>query len=369
MKLIRLHKMFKQCLFFVLLLVCSSVSAIEVTDLYQAKVAVNSQASKERSQAIRKAMAAVMLKVGGQASVLTNATIKKQLQRYNQFLIQYRYERQAEQLYLVAYFNENKINQLFQQANLPLWGSLRPQVLVWLIEEDNLSRQILSESSESELPTVIANFSETRGLPLLIPLMDLQDNLTVNVADIWGRFSEETLNASQRYFVDTSLIVRISNSSLVNNEAPECEGVLCHEQTKYVIDWSLIAEHQKFGQAIEGTDPKGMLTEVLKEVANVIYQEYALSTDLTNELIIEVANVESLKNYIEITEFLAELSAVESVTLIKAEQEKRTFKLALLGSKKALLSSLKLNDELQQYIDPLAGAEPQEYPIFYWRKQ
>ena len=36
-------------------------------------------------------------------------------------------------LFLLANFNEDKINQLFYDANLPLWGSLRPQVLLWLI--------------------------------------------------------------------------------------------------------------------------------------------------------------------------------------------------------------------------------------------
>ena len=286
---------------------CSfSLSAVEVTDLYQAKVAVTSQASTARNQAIKKAMAAVMLKVGGQASVLEQAEVKRQLNRYNQYLSQYRYERSDGQLFVVAMFNEDKINTLFQQQNLAIWGSLRPQVLVWLIQEDKLSREVLAESGSSLLPKQIQTFSEQRGLPLLLPLMDLEDSLNVNITDLWGRFANATERAANRYFVDANLIIRISNSSLVQ-QAPEqqtCEGVLCQEaQVWYAVDWSLLAEHQQFGQTYEGRDLQQLLANVLQDVAHVVYQSYASSTELSNELLIDVANVDSLKTYVEIHQF------------------------------------------------------------------
>ncbi|NMP32486.1 DUF2066 domain-containing protein [Thalassotalea sp. M1531] len=369
MNLIQLHKMLKLITFLTALLLPSLVFAVEVTDLYQAKVAVDSQASNARNVAIKQAMASVMIKVGGDESVLSNNTVKQQLKRYNQYLTQYRYERDQKQLFLVALFDENKINVLFQQANLPLWGSLRPQILVWLLEENKLERNILSESGVSELPQQIREFSQQRGLPLLLPLMDLEDSLSINITDLWGRFASEAQQQSSRYFVDATLIIRISNSSLLS-EPPadnECEGVLCQEQVRYALDWSLISEQQQFGQLLEGTSTKALLNKALIDVAQVIYQGYASSTDLSNELVIDVANVTSLKTYVEISRFLNELSAVEEVTLVSAQQQVRRFKLKLLGSKKALLASLKLNDQLQQYIDPLVGEEPDANPVFYWR--
>ena len=50
--------------------------SVEVNDIYQASVAVNSQTSRDRTFALKKALAAVMLKVGGEKSVLENDLIK-----------------------------------------------------------------------------------------------------------------------------------------------------------------------------------------------------------------------------------------------------------------------------------------------------
>ena len=368
MKLIRLHKMYKLSLFLFLLLCSLQVKAIEITDLYQAAVPVTSQLTADRNKATRQAMVAVILKVGGQESVLSNPLVRKELAKYKQYLTKYRYEREQDNLNLVAFFDENKINQLFQNANLPIWGSLRPQILVWLVAEDNLSREVISEAANALFAETIQSFSRQRGLPLLMPLMDLEDAVSVNITDLWGRFAAETEVMSARYLVDASLIIRLSNNSLVNQTTEACEGVLCQEQNLYAMDWSLVAEQQRFGELMHGSSPKDMLNSVLVQVADVIYQDYALSTDLSNEVTIEVANVDSLSTYVDIQRFLTELSAVESVTLVSAEQEARRFKLKLLGSKQALMASLKLNDNLQQYIDPFASKESQAYPIFYWRR-
>ncbi|MFD2166919.1 DUF2066 domain-containing protein [Thalassotalea euphylliae] len=368
MNLINLDKMIQR-----LVLVCALVfncyaNAIEVTDLYQATVPVDSQVNSERNKAIKNAMAAVMIKVGGQPSVLDNQLVKQGIAKFNQYLSKYQYERIEQQLFVVAEFNEDKINRLFQQANLPIWGRLRPQILVWLVEEDRFSRQVLAESSDSTLPKQIVEFSQVRGLPLVLPLMDLEDTVNVNITDLWGRFSAETQLYSQRYLVDASLIIRISRDNNDASHDESCEGILCEEVPEtYSLDWSLIAERQQFGQVYQGNNQNELLANALDDVAEVIYQDYASSTDLTNELLIEVANVDSLKTYVDVQRFLSELSAVESVSLVSAEQERYTYKLSLLGSKKALLASLKLNDVLQQYVDPLAGAEPQLYPVFYWR--
>ena len=371
MKLIQLNKMLQALVLILTIFSMFSAAAIEVTDVYQAKVAVNSQANKDRNQAIKEAMAAVLLKVGGQETILGKSEIKRQLNRYNQYLAQYRYERDEEQLFLVAMFDENKIKQLFQQQNLAIWGSLRPQILVWLLTEDGLNREVVAESSQLPWPKQIESFSEHRGLPLLLPLMDLEDSLQVNVTDLWGRFDDATEQASQRYAADANLIIRISNSSLLaEQEQPTvCEGVICQQPSWYAVDWSLLAEHQQFGQTYEGSNVETLLSQVLKDVASTVYESYALSTDLNNELLIDVANIDSLSSYIEVLEFLSCLSAVESVTLVQAEAQTRTFKLNLLGSPKGLLASLKLNKKLQRYIDPLVGEELGANPVFYWSKQ
>lgn len=400
--------MFKIIIFLLFVIVAflpfKSLEAVEVKGLYQASIAIESQNSQDRARALKKALAAVMLKVGGKKSVLDNQVIKQSLKNYGAYLSQYRYQvkplqaadksSKDKQLFLLASFNEEKINQLFQQANLPLWGSLRPQILLWLIDEQGLTRTIMSNASESNLPVLVNKFSTQRGLPILMPLMDLTDANSVAISDVWGRFQQPIISASKRYFAEAIIVMRISNSSLVTMaseselgatnmlEPADC-GLLCEQaqanEQPYVLDWSLIdvstaQGQQQFSQQYQGDDPQVLLQKGLDDITELIYQRYALSTTNQNNLVIEVANVDSLATYVEVFDFLTNLSSVNAVTLLSAKGEVRRFNLDLLGSVDAWLASLRLNKQLQQYIDPLAKFdEPlapanseSSVPVFYW---
>ena len=357
-----------------------TLKAVEVKDLYQASVTVNSQNGSDRAVALKKALAAVMLKVGGEKSVLENDVIKKSLNNYRSYLSQYRYQHKSfhvsdeqknnKQLFLVASFNAEKINSIFQQANLPLWGRLRPQVLLWLIDEQGLTRNIISNSSSSNLPFIINEFSAQRGLPIMMPLMDLTDSSQIKMSDVWGRFQQPIKEASSRYFAEAIAVIRISNSSLLisnqldsENIALEDCGLLCADsklkEQHFVLDWSLldwgvIEGQQKFSQQYQGDNPQVLLQQGLADITELIYQRYALSTTSQNDFIIEVANVDSLATYVDVFDFLNDLSSVNSVTLQSAKGSSRRFNLQLRGTKAALLASLKLNNKLTQIIDPLA---------------
>jgi len=367
----------------------TAIEAVEVNDLYQANVAINSQNNTDRGIALKKALAAVMVKVGGNKSVLDNKTIKKALSNYRLYLNQYRYQfntihtiksiveaqTQTKQLFLLASFNEDKINQLFEQVNLAIWGSLRPQILLWLVNEEGLIRTIMSNSTDSPLPFIVNDFSAQRGLPIMMPLMDLTDANQITSSDLWGRFEKPLRKASSRYSAEAIVVIRITNSSLVDIKPDKTL-----KEEGYTLDWSLIGlrskgEQKTFSQQYKGSDRKKLLQQGLADITDLIYQYYALKTTSSNEIIIEVANVDSLSTYVDVFNFLTNLSAVKSVTLLHAEGASRHFNLQLLGSPDALVASLRLNKQLKQFIDPLARFNATAFdneasditvPIFYW---
>jgi len=396
--------MFKSIVFLLIVIVTflssMTLRAVEVKGLYQASIAINSQNSSDRSHALKKALAAVMLKVGGEKSILDNKIIKRSLKNHHLYLSQYRYQHKTlqvanlqgnkKQLFLIASFNKDKINQLFQSVSLPLWGSLRPQVLLWLVDEQGLIRRIMSNSSASNLPFMVNEFSAQRGLPIMMPLMDLTDANQIKVSDVWGRFQQPIKEASSRYLAEAIAVMRISNTSLVSLEShnkevlePDDCGLLCvQSQAKkqnYVLDWSLldwslIKGQQKFSQQYVGNVPQELLQQGLADITELIYQRYALSTTSQHDFVIEVANVDSLATYVDVFDFLNDLSSVKTVTLLSAKADSRRFNLQLLGSTDALLASLKLNKQLTLFVDPLAQfneplseEEPEKrVPIFYW---
>ncbi len=382
--------MFKNCIIFCVFFIFTCtirVNAVEVKGLYQAKVVVKSQTLAQKNIALKKAMQAVLIKVGGEKSILKNKVIKKAINNHRLYVSQFSYVREQmvklpldeisladefDALFLLASFDEDKINQLLQQAQLPLWGSLRPKVLFWLVEEDNFARQILSESSHSNAPTIVSNLVKKRGLPVILPLMDFTDTTQIAISDLWGRFSSAVIKASARYSSDAVVVIRISNSSLLSESTTKLDcRPLCNSESKgqeFVLDWTLFDSNISHvsEQLYQGRDSDKLLSQALSDITDVIYQGYALSVQKNSELIIDVANIDSMKEYIALTDFLLDLSAVNSVVLLSADGRNRRFRLNLLGSKQTLLSSLRLNNKLNQYTDPLARVVADAVPIFYW---
>ena len=342
---------------FVLILLVSSLfsarlSALEVDDLYQASVPVESQARTQREQAIKLALKGVFIKVGGGENVLTNKVLRQAQKIARRYMSQYHYQRQGEQLNLVVNFNEDKVNQLFNKADLALWGSLRPQVLLWLIDEHGASRRIIAADADSNNPTSVNYFSQKRGLPIVMPLMDRTDNKRVVVSDFWHYFPERIQQASRRYFADTIVVMRISDSSLLANVA--C-GLLCQQQqtqSPKVLDWRVYTQGALYTQQYQGVDKISLIKQGLSDITRLIYQSYALSSSAESDFVIEVKNVSSLKSDKHLYDFLADLSGVKSVTLISAQADVRRFKLDLNGSKASFLAALKLNKKLTQYVKP-----------------
>jgi hypothetical protein len=374
------HMMFVLLL---LLLPCKEVLAVEVSSLYQGKVEIENQSTANRRKAIKAALSVVMVKVGGTQKILAKPEVRKAINNYNLYLSQYQYETDEQGvLYLQAQFNESKVNKVFQSHNLPLWGSLRPQTLIWLVEEDMLSRKVVSSMSSSQLPTVIQKSSQTRGLPVIMPLMDLEDSQNIALSDVWGKFYQPLSQASQRYDAESIVVMRLSNASLVSSEefqhnkneqvVVNC-GLLCrNEKDKiyYALDWSFVNDKNSMSKQYTGVDKTFLIKEALDDITEQTYEKYALLTSEKQKFTIEVANVNSIETYMEIFRFLDNLSNVRGVTLNEAEGIKRIFTLDIIGSEEAFLQALALNNELQQYIEPFASknrVEEPMHPVFYWK--
>lgn len=371
MKHLLIHYMFRNCLIFLCFVLPLKISAIEVENLYSAKVAVESQSAGDRNQALKNALRAVLVKVGGKE--IAHPLIAQAIKNYSKYVSQYQYIRSNNKILLNVSFDESKINQLFKASDLAIWGRLRPQVMVWLIQEDGFERKIISSTSNSLLPSTINDFSQLRGLPLVMPIMDLTDVTTLTLTDVWGRFSQPVAQASARYMADAVVVIRVSNSSLVASQDDSLACQLC-QAGGLALDWSLMtdaqSEHaQRFSEQYLGDNVDELLIAALSDITDIIYQQYALSTTNSHEFQIDVANIASLADLIAVSDFIGELSAVQSVQLVSAKGTTRRFKLSLIGSQQALLASLKLSEQLNRYIDPLAAPEGKEQvPVFYWGK-
>jgi hypothetical protein len=201
------------------------IEAVEVTDLYRAVMVVDSQAETQRKAATKQALNEVLLKVGGKQSVLSNNLIRQAINNAERYQTQYHYQRKDNQLSLVVNFNDKKVNQLFKQANLPLWGSLRPQVLLWLVEQTENHKTVISDDDSSPINNIVNKFSAVRGLPIMMPSPVSVSNNSYQINDFWEYFPENIHQASQRYTADTHVVMRVSDSSLFTGQALKSEEI------------------------------------------------------------------------------------------------------------------------------------------------
>ena len=192
-------------------LVSGHVEATQVIQTNIAAIAVDDQSQRSQDSALKSAFKQVMIKITGNKDALQNPGVKAALRTPQAYLRSYRFDFQEGEILYVAEFDKIKLNELLQREGLPLWGERRPETLLWLATEDSESgeRQLLDETTPSEMREHLSAKAKERGLPLSFPLMDLTDRSTISIYDVWGRFVQSLTQASHRYSVDNVIGARV----------------------------------------------------------------------------------------------------------------------------------------------------------------
>jgi len=203
--------------------------AVEVEGLYQATITVESRNNEaERRRAFSEAMREVLTKVSGLSETINSSSVRRALNNPEPYVESWRAqanlvpvnaEAQVSELREVIAIEVNfygvGIQRLLDENNMPIWPANRPETLIWMVVQDELSeRQIINNNSPENAAriTALQKVADARGLPLLFPLLDLEDQLRLNVNSLWDLDEAAILNASQRYQAESILALRIYRS-------------------------------------------------------------------------------------------------------------------------------------------------------------
>jgi len=200
-----------------LLLWSLPAQALLVQGLYEQEIAVQGQGDAERIRAYREGLSAVILKITGEERHLRNAAVERAVRDAQSYVqeVSYRTASNAAetQTFISVSFDSALVNQMLMSSGVPVWDRDRPAVLLWLsVQNATGARELLSADSEHPLLEIVREFSRVRGLPVLIPVMDLEDrrNLPADVA--WSLDEAAIRNASARYGADAILSGRLLES-------------------------------------------------------------------------------------------------------------------------------------------------------------
>ncbi|QBY05609.1 DUF2066 domain-containing protein [Thalassotalea sp. HSM 43] len=340
--------------------------AIEIDDLYQAKVAYSGD-NGGREKAYRQAFKQVLVKLAGSDFVNDSAELKKAINKPNAYLSEYRFDSQDEQTFLFANFESAKVDQLLQQVNAGIWGKHRPLLTVWMIDEQGSQRTLIDDSNEETKKQLQLWFNQ-RGIAVNFPIMDLTDAMAISNSDVWGRFEQSLLPASERYMAEAVLVLRISDSTLINEPDITACGNNC-QTPPLAGDWQLWSGDLNLANNKQGKDKDKLLQSLVFDVAENLHQQYSVivSSDSDAYIDIEIANVTTMKDFVAVSDFFSNVSLVDDVVMIKVSGTKMLFRLHTKANVDAIMRALNLEQNLVVNQDPLVSQDTSEPVSFYWK--
>lgn len=320
--------------------------------LYEVAVPVASQSRQERRTASSAALLTVLTRLTGLAHVPHTPEVVAALRSPESYYNEFRFVAgdSDEMLELVFQFDSVPLLELIKAAALPIWRSSRRQVIAWVVVEDGGTRSLLGATGESIIVEAMNNQAKKRGIPLLLPLLDLQDQLQVTPAAVWGRLSQVLEPASQRYGAEVVLVGRAEIA----------------DSGQWLSDWEFWID----GRAVAWRGTEGDLLDQAVAVVDVLADELAARSAVlgreTRKLRISIGGIRTPADYGDLLRYLESLEFVDAVAVAQL----RGTRLSLLVSTRAAPEQLLglLEADRQLFNDQLAIAEQADLRLV-WRRR
>lgn len=326
---------------------CSlTVQAVEVSGLYVVDLPVSSQQASVRKEVASIGLERVIRRVSGSSGALTQATVQTALQTPERYLQEFSYFVATQQSSgkgqrLRLQFDRTLVNQLLRQAKQPIWGSNRPNLMMWVAVENKGRRAVVSNEDTSVWRQAIKRAGNDSGVPILLPLMDLLDESSISVMDVWGLFRDRLEDASRRYRSEAVLGGRLYRT----------------ETNQWAGRWLLIFDEEAVSFSTRGAQKQHCADEALAYVADLMAARYAVDTasETSTQIKLGVQGVKGLDDYARLKAYLQGFAMVQDVAVSEVESDRLTLVLTTEGDWHKLKGLIALDRQLL----PLAEAVPE----------
>jgi len=351
-------------------------NAVQINKLYSASVPIASQQKRDRLLAFDQALSIVLVKVSGQYDEVTRPYFINSLlpaeplvqtfsyranPAYQEFIQNQSMEDDVKALekdgeadsvdlidtdkiegitsplpYLLdVSFASSIVEEKMADHGLAIWGKVRPSVLVWIAYEREGERSIVGTSDVSELVENLLLLGDQRGVPLYLPVADLQDVSGIEIDDLWGLFPESVGQASERYHADAVVMMRVYQS----------------EDGLWSGNWSLnLKQTLEVGAQYDSTLPS-LLEVLVSDLAAKLSSHYAISKIPGEDggvMNLEVDQVNTFADYIEIQRYLTSLPPVTAMKMAWVRSGRAGYQVTLLGSKNQFFEHVDLGGRLKK---------------------
>lgn len=327
-----------------------AVHAATINSLYHADVPVATQSTEERAKATQQGLAQVLIKLSGSRQVIDNPTIKAKLTAAENLVEQFGYERsQIDKPYLLQLdFDPKAINHVLQAAHVSVWGQNRPLILAWVeYEVPNKPAEIISDPNH-DIIIALKQQAERRGLPFVVPQMDVTDLSHVSVNDIVTMQIPILANAAKRYGNDAMLIGRIFQ--LANG--------------RYSGQWKLVEGTNQTAWETDGDTLPNVIAAVVDRAADTLASQYAivLTNAASSKLTVKISGITEQNDFADVMRYLKHLPPVADVTLLNALEDAVVLSVSVRGTKQTFGQSV----SGEQSLTPLADGSDPAVLLYHW---
>ncbi len=313
--------------------------AEEVRGLYEGQVEVASEQDEERTAAQGRALRQVLGKLSGTADV-SGALVDAAVAEPQRYLQQFSYRRTQDPLApltLWASFEAAAVDALVREAQLPVWSGQRPAVLVWLALASAERIDLLAPDSGAADDGVLAALNRRaweRGIPVTYPLLDLEDRVRVEAADVWQLDMDKITAASTRYGSGVVLVARFEASAT----------------GAWSARWTMIESGSTSQWTTQGLSAASSVPEAVDVVADRLSARYAVlagdGTGSGDGIDVRLVGVRTLNDYARALDYLQGLDQVSALVLRAARNDELRLHMQVRGGAEGLRRVAAFSDVL-----------------------
>jgi len=317
-----------------------------VTPLYETTITCQSQAEAERQILFKQGLIQVLEKLSGETGFEKDEKVKQALTHITDYVEQYSYQGDA----LNVRFSTDLINRLMNQSgHTAAWGQRRPNVILWLAVEENQQRHLVGAETDPALQAQVEKWAAQKGLPLVLPLMDLEDVSSVTVTDVWGQFPNTLQQASKRYEAQVILVAKVSHNLAA--EKP------------WSAHWQLFtAGSENPSWTVSGQTQEEVLLQGIDSTSHYLMgrfgQKNLIRTALSDKpFLVAVDNVQNGIDYTNVEKHLSNLQPNNVINISRIDGAMAIFEITPRSGngREAFVQALQLEHRLQrQHTDETA---------------
>lgn len=327
-------------------------------NLFYAEVEIEDESAEARQASITSAFHKVLIKLTGNSKIKSHKGVSGLLKKSPDYVSQFRYrvdemssaaqqgdEPQQLTKYIQIQFDRTAVDRALTALGIATWEGSRPAVLLWLAYEQQGKPNLLDTETLPQAVPVLQQMAGDHGLPLQLPLMDLQDQAALSGADVWSTNEQAIKQASGRYPHDVILTAKITGS----------------EGGKWHGSWVLYGRDEPREFTRSGENLAHVLKRGMDRAAELLAEIYApvVTSGASDPVSVRILEVDTAGDYARVMGLFRQQGGVSRVAVKNMQIDTLLLNVWSSGGIQVLSNSLQLGGELIPVSDVEEAGEDQ----------